>query len=439
MLQRAVDICKTLVDAGFEAYFAGGAVRDMLLGHDPIDIDIATSATPDEIEAVFEGGKFVPVGREFGVMIFFYEGHQFEIATFRSDSELSDGRRPHAVLFTHVEEDAKRRDFTINGMFYDPLTDRYLDYVGGKTDLRDGVLRFIGNPEQRIKEDYLRMLRAVRFKNRFGLCYGDGLVAAIQKYAFKVTDLSHERIRDELNKMLNSPHKEQCVRDLHELGLLAVILPEVAALEDIAAGHAVASDGESALDHVFHGLAACHLNEPLDLIWAILLHDTAKACTGIEHHDAMSFPSHASVGAHIAEDICRRLKFPIVMRNKIIWLVSHHMSANAIIDGPISTRRRFFMHDWFADLIELIRIDEASYEAYDLKYYHVLHDLYEGDKTILLPGLTPFLTGFDVMKELNIKAGPEVKHMLDLAWDAQLEEKVCSKEEALAFLKKYQE
>jgi len=436
MEKRAIDICETLQKAGFEAYFAGGAVRDMLMGHEPCDFDIVTDATPNEIEIIFKKNKFIPVGREFGIMIMIHKGHQFEVATFRSDSDDTDGRRPNAVFYTNAERDAERRDFTINGIFYDPVEMEYLDYVGGRADISARYLRFIGEPEKRINEDYLRMLRAVRFKNKFELEYDPAAKEAISKLAFKIIDISHERIRDELNKMLSLPQREQCMRDLFELGLMEQVLLEVWELAGVKQSQKMAREGD-AFEHTMKMLGECSLDEPLAIVWTCLLHDIGKDDTIVKKpKDVVAFPAHATVGAEESDKVMRRLKFPNVMRVKIEWVIRHHMSFDQIVGAPVATRRKYFMHDEFEGLLRVGELDARAHYPQDLKHYKKLADLYEADKTILLPGMEKLLTGRDIIDELGVESGPEIAELLEKAWVAQLEEKVKTKKEALKFLKK---
>src|SRR3989338_9547818 len=232
MHHSATQIVKTLQDAGHKAYFAGGSVRDMLLKKEAKDYDIATSALPDEIEKLF--AETYAVGKNFGVIHVVENSHQFEIATFRSDSGYSDGRRPDAVTFTHAEEDAKRRDFTINGLFYDPVADELHDFVGGRDDLTNKLIRFIGDPHERILEDHLRIIRAIRFKNTLGFGYHPDTYAALKKHAQLADKVSWERVRDELNKIILSRSAPVAFEDMQDTGILPYVLPELEACKGVA-------------------------------------------------------------------------------------------------------------------------------------------------------------------------------------------------------------
>ncbi len=284
MQPTAIAICRKLQAAGFEAVFAGGAVRDKLMGMDSGDIDIATSATPDEIEALF--AKSYAVGKHFGVIIIEEAGHHFEVATFRSDGGYSDGRRPDAVFFTDKKEDALRRDFTCNALFWDPVAEELFDFVGGEQDITDRVLRFVGDPDARINEDFLRILRAVRFKNSLGFTYGPRLEEALTRHASLVSQVAAERVKTELEKMLAHPSRIAAIHDLERFGLLQIILPEVAALRAIPDAHR----DRDVLEHTLECLQQLPADSSSTLIWAVLLHDTGKALTLTRKGDRNHFP-----------------------------------------------------------------------------------------------------------------------------------------------------
>ncbi len=283
MEQTALHIVKTFQDAGHETYFAGGSVRDLLMGNQPQDYDIATSATPDEIERIVEGihldAKTIPIGKQFGVILGLVHGHEFEIATFRSDSSKSDGRRPDAVLFTSAEEDAVRRDFTLNGLFYDPVKKKVIDHVGGQKDIQDKVIRFIGEPHERLKEDHLRLLRAIRFKNNFGFKYDPLSEQALQEMPHLAATLSKERVRDEMTKILLHPHRAHSLREMLDFGLMPHLIPELMKTEGV----------DQPLEYHQEGDVMNHLLKSLDeipkewvseaLVWGVLLHDIAKPQT----------------------------------------------------------------------------------------------------------------------------------------------------------------
>ncbi len=297
----AIDLVKTLHKAGFQAYFAGGCVRDMLMGNAPKDIDIVTDALPDELEELFE--HTIPIGKQFGVIIVVQNGHHFEIATFRSDSGYSDGRRPDAVTFTTAENDAKRRDFTINGMFYDPIAEKYLDYINGLKDLKAKLIRFIGNADERIQEDHLRLLRAIRFRNQFDFQYEPDTYEAVKKYAPLILEkVSKERIRDELNKMImDKTLPSMAFEDMSHLGILELIIPELEKLRGCAQPMKFHKEGD-VWTHTMAALDSLPPDASLLARWATLLHDIGKPDT-FELKERIRFNSHASMGAKIAGKI----------------------------------------------------------------------------------------------------------------------------------------
>ncbi len=253
MKLTSIEIIKILRGAGFTAYWAGGCVRDMLLGIMPKDFDIATSARPADLKKLLK--RIHPIGEKYGVVIAEHGGHHFEIATFRSDSGYSDGRRPDAVLFTNAEQDARRRDFTINALFYDPLEDKIFDYVGGQEDLKNKLVRFIGDPAERIKEDHLRIIRAIRFKNTFGFQYHPETYNALKTHAALSGKVSSERLRDELNKMIIHESFPHAVNDMEDTGVLAEVLPEIQAMKGVAQPVEFHTEGD-VYDHTLRALKA---------------------------------------------------------------------------------------------------------------------------------------------------------------------------------------
>ncbi|MFH1012210.1 MAG: CCA tRNA nucleotidyltransferase [Candidatus Peregrinibacteria bacterium] len=442
MEKTAIRIVKKFQEAGFEAYFAGGSVRDLLMGNPPTDYDIATSATPDDIEKIVKKihktSKSIPIGKQFGVILGVVNGHQFEIATFRSDSSYSDGRRPDAVLFTSAKEDAVRRDFTINGLFYDPIKKKVLDFVGGQKDIKNKILRFIGNPHERIKEDHLRLLRAVRFKNQFGFQYGPKAKQAIQELAHLVDDISRERVADELTKMLLHPRRAHSFRELDRFGVLGRILPEVTAGKGIQQPEKYHQEG----DVFIHELKSLH-DIPNDwaskgLVWAVLLHDIGKKTTFEELPDRIHFNGHAELGAHMAKAICQRLKFSKAETNKIVWLIGHHMTVGFIPDMRRAHQVALFQHPWFIDLMRLTYCDEHGSVPVDLRLYNKVMELYKNyQETPLLEGLEPLYTGDDLMKEFGLKPGPQIKKILEFLWEEQVEGAIKTKAQAKKAVKQY--
>lgn len=436
MEKTAIQIVKKFQAAGFEAYFAGGSVRDLLMGQDPQDYDIATSAKPAEIAKVIK--KTIPVGKRFGVMIGVVKGHHFEIATFRSDSGYSDGRRPDAVTFTTAKEDAVRRDFTINGLFYDPVTKKVLDFVEGQKDIQNQIVRFIGEPHERIKEDHLRLLRAVRFKNQFGFKYEPRTSRAIADLAHLVDDISRERVADELTKMLLHPHRAHSLRELDDFGILGRILPEIETTKGVAQPLQYHQEGDvfAHLLKSLHDMPQAWATKTL--VWAVLFHDIGKPATFVVKPDRIHFDGHAQEGAKLAGTICRRLKFSRAEITQIAWMIEHHMTIAYIPRMRRAHQIGLFMHPWFLDLMRLHYCDAHGSVPVELGLYTEIMKLYEEyQKTPLLPDHTkPLMSGDEIMKVFKLKPGPQIGKVLEALREEQIEGAVKTKAQAKKFVKK---
>jgi len=431
MEQTSIDIVKKLKSHGYETYWAGGTVRDLLMGKSPKDYDIVTSAKPYQIEELLE--KTIPIGKKFGVIMAIKNGHSFEIATFRSDAAYTDGRRPSAVYFTNPREDALRRDFTINGMFYDPIEKKVLDFIGGQEDLNKRILRFIGNPEDRIKEDNLRILRAIRFKNALNLKYASETFKALKKDACLIKNVSAERISDELNKILMLPGRENAFKELDEAGILNCIMPEILELKGVMQPEKYHEEGD-VFKHTLLSLEALPDKVSEELAWATLFHDIGKPET-YSIDDRIRFNQHAQVGAVIADNIMKRLKFSKYKRDNVKWLVEHHM-----VIGDIPKMKRTRQAHWvhnplFPELLELLKADELGSKPKDLSLYHELKKL-EEQKIELLPLPEKLITGEEIIKNFSLKAGPEIGNLLQKVHQAQMEEKIKTKKDALDFIRK---
>ncbi len=443
MKATSLEIIEVLKKAGHEAYWAGGCVRDMLIGIKPKDFDIVTSAKPDEIEHLLE--HTIPIGKQFGVILAVQNGHHFEVATFRSDAGYSDGRRPDAVEFTNAKEDALRRDFTINAMFYDPTTDEIIDHVEGQADLRDKLVRFIGNPEERIKEDHLRILRAVRFKNSYDLQYHPDTYQAIKKHVKLIENISAERVREELNKMITGHNPGQAFEELFEIGALEIIIPELCQLKGLAQPLQYHKEGD-VWDHSLKALEALTNEEDdpnplpaepptLELKWATLLHDIGKYETFSIDNERIRYDRHASVGADIARKILKRLKFPKKSIDRIDWLIRHHMMVVPLFEMTNARRRHWFLQPGFTELLEVYRADSMGIIPTDMSAYNKMKKLYmhEIAKLKLMP--KRLVSGKDVMKILDMKAGKEVGEVLNKIRELQLEGTLKTRSEAIKYLK----
>jgi poly(A) polymerase len=426
----AIDVVRRLRDAGHEALWAGGCVRDELLGLTPKDYDVATDARPEEVSRLFK--RTFAVGASFGVIEvlgpFSADGVlRVQVATFRSDVSYSDGRHPDAVVFSSAREDALRRDFTINGMFFDPVSEKLIDYVGGQIDLRAKMLRAIGDPAMRIDEDKLRMLRAVRIATRFGLIIDPETLSAIVAMADQIVVVSAERIAEELRKLLVDPCRAHGVNLLWETGLVRPILPELAPMKGLPQGPPSAPIGDL-WDHVIRVLGSLPAEPSVPLAFAALLHDIGKPRTVGRTPDRYTFYYHEHVGSRMASDICRRLKLSNAERERIEWLVEKHQFLSDARKMRLSKLKTTLAHPGIQELLALHRADAlASGRDLDQVEYceQLLRDWTPAD---LNPA--PLLTGDD-LQELGVEQGPIYKKLLDAVREAQLEGTVRTTEEAI--------
>jgi putative nucleotidyltransferase with HDIG domain len=429
----AEGVVERLRAEGYDAYFAGGCVRDLLLQHEPSDFDVATSAHPDAVLRIFP--RTFAVGAHFGVILVADEldGREIvtEVATFRSDGAYSDGRRPASVRFSDsAEEDVVRRDFTINGMMFDPQTGSVLDSVGGRADLAANLVRAIGDPSQRFDEDKLRMLRAVRFAARFSFEIEPRTETAIKRCAAEVHQVSCERIRDELTRMLTEGHARRAFELLDRTSLLGEVLPEIDRLHGVEQPPEFHPEGD-VWTHTMMLLEQLPAGSSPTLAWGALLHDVGKPATFQPGPGRIRFNGHVEVGVRIAEDIGRRLRFSNDESAQIAALVENHMRFGDVQRMKASTLKRFFRLNKFPEHLALHKIDcLASHGGLDL--YNFAKSKYEAMPTEeVRPAL--LVTGRDLI-EAGYKPGPEFKRLLALAEDAQLEGRVHTKEEALRLI-----
>ncbi|MHC4225621.1 MAG: CCA tRNA nucleotidyltransferase [Planctomycetota bacterium] len=428
--ERARAVARRLLEAGHQALFAGGCVRDRLRGADPTDYDIATSARPDEVVELFE--RTVPVGAAFGVILVVEGERTYEVATFREDVGIADGRHPKRVKFGSAREDALRRDFTINGMFEDPQTEEILDFVGGERDLEAGLVRSIGTPADRFREDYLRVLRAVRFATCLDFVIEAETLRAVSEQAQGVRKVSAERIRDELTRILLSGRGGRGVGLMLETGLLELILPEVAALDGVPQPALFHPEGD-ALTHTRMLLDSFEGEGGAAVALAALLHDIGKAPTlGInEKKGRIAFPNHAPLGAEMAVEVMRRLRYPGSLIEQVEILVARHMDWKNLPDMRAAKQRRFLLRDDFHLHLELHRLDcEASHR--DLAIHRFATDEVARLETEPPPE-RPLLDGHRLM-ELGFAQGPCLGRILHALMDAQLEGAVRDREAAEEFV-----
>ena len=439
----AAEIVARLRSAGHQAYFVGGCVRDLLLGRDPEDFDVATSATPDQVLTMFE--KTFAVGAHFGVVLVCSSGPGgaevvTEVATFRSDGAYTDGRHPDAVRFsTSPAEDVKRRDFTINGMMLDPevltrthrVEDAVLDLVGGVQDLSAGLIRAIGDPGERFAEDKLRMLRGVRFAARFAFALEPATARAIQQLAPAVSQVSHERVRDELTRMLTEGRAHRAFELLDSSGLLLQVLPEVARMKGVAQPPQYHPEGDVWV-HTLLLLEGLPAGCPVALAWAALLHDVGKPATFRMAPDRIRFDGHVEVGVRIAAEICQRLRFANHETEQILALIANHMR---FADAPRmkeSTLKRFFRLERFDQHLALHRLDCLASHG-SLELYDFVRQRFEAlPQEQVRPQL--LVSGKDLI-EAGYRPGPQFTQMLALAEDAQLEGAVHTREQALELIR----
>lgn len=427
----AIEIIRKLHQKGHEAYLAGGCVRDELRGETPKDYDIATSALPDQVQKLFP--KTVPVGAQFGVILVIIGDIPFEVATFRSDHGYQDGRHPSKVTFTNVVEDAKRRDFTVNGLYYDIKKQTFLDFVQGHKDIEKKLIRTIGKPEDRFQEDHLRMLRAVRFAVQLGFEIDPKTFEAIPKMASKITSVSQERIREELSKILISEQPERGLKLMEDAGLLTQILPEVEKMKGVEQPLAFHPEGDV---YVHTMIMMERLSEtsdtPIELAMAALLHDIAKPATFVRATDRIRFSGHDLLGAEMAETICKRLTFSNDQTELICSLIHHHLRFKDAKKMRLSTLKRFCSLDRFDLHLELHRLDCLASHG-DLEAYEFCKSKYEEFANEPPPPLK-LINGHDLIG-MGLVPSPEFSKILRTVEDQILEGTVQSREEALEYVK----
>ena len=431
--QFAMEVVGKLQGAGFRALWAGGCVRDLMLGLTPADYDVATDATPEQVIALF-GRRTVPVGVSFGVVRVLGphgSGIEVEVATFRSDGAYVDGRRPESVTFSSPELDAARRDFTINGMFLDPFTDEVIDYVGGRADLRDRILRAIGDPAARFREDKLRLLRAVRFAARFGMAIEPETRSALRAMAGQVVQVAAERIAQELRKMLVHERRATAMQLALDEGLAAAILPPVVAMRGMAHGRPVQPEGDL-WDHTLLVLRLLPAGTSFPLAFAALLHDVGKPATLTIEEGRARFPDHEQAGRRIADELCRQLKLSNQERERVTWLVGFAprpgSRRRALRDSQL---KRLLARPGIDELLALHRADALANTG-DTRQVDYC-EAYLRDQPAGPINPPPLVTGDDLVQP---RPAPRrhFARLLEQVRDAQLDRVVSSKEEALEWL-----
>jgi poly(A) polymerase len=441
--QFAVSVIRTLRDRGHQAYLCGGCVRDLLLHRQPADYDVTTDATPDQVMRIFP--ETYAVGAQFGVVLVplpktdepapdapaSSKSNAIEVATFRSDVSYSDGRHPDAVRFSRdPREDVERRDFTINGLLMDPISGEVLDFVGGRADLDARLIRTIGDPRQRFTEDKLRMLRAVRFAARFDYQIDPATFTAIQHMARLIHQVSCERVRDELTKMLTEGHARRAFLLLDASNLLHEVLPEISAMKGVEQPPQFHPEGDVFV-HTLLLLQNLPHPCPATLAWGALLHDVGKPPTFRVAPDRIRFDGHVEVGMKMAEEICRRLRFSNDDTEQILALVQHHMRFGQITLMKESTLKKFLRMPKFEEHLDLHRMDCQSSHG-DLSSYR-----FAQEKLAAIPPENmrpaPLVTGDDLIAA-GYTPGPRFKEILSAVEDAQLEGRLQSTHDALEWI-----
>ncbi len=409
--------------------FAGGCVRDLLLGREPADYDVATDAAPDRVMALFP--ESVAVGAKFGVILIPRDGLKVEVAAFRSDVGYSDGRRPDAVIYTKsAEEDVQRRDFTINGLLMRHDTDEILDFVDGRDDLDAGVVRTIGDADKRFEEDKLRLLRAVRFAARFSFEIEADTFRAIRKHAKDISQVSSERVRDELTKMLTEGAAGNAFRLLDQTWLLQNVLPEIATMKGVEQPPQYHPEGDVWL-HTCMMLDGIPAGSSPTFAWGVLLHDVGKPATfrsAADTGDRIRFDGHVDVGVRMAEEICRRLKMSNDETEQILALIANHMKFKDVEQMRSATLKRFVRIAKFDEHLALHQLDCLSSHRHLDTYEFVREFLERTPPDEVRP--SKLLTGDDLI-HMGFSPGPEFKEVLRTVEDAQLEGTIQTREEAL--------
>ncbi len=428
----ATDVVRRLRAAGFQALWAGGCVRDLTLGHPPSDYDVATDARPEQVMDLFRK-RTVPVGEQFGVVRVrgpHGTGLEVEVATFRSDGAYVDGRRPESVVFSSPELDAQRRDFTINGMFFDPFRGEVIDYVDGLKDLRDGVVRAIGDPAARFEEDKLRLLRAVRFAARFGFRIEPATRAAVVGMAEQLPVVAAERIAQELRRMLVHDTRAEAMDMMMNMGLMAVVLPPVVAMKGVFQGKPMQPEGDL-WDHVLLVLRNLPTNPSFPLAFASLLHDVGKPPTKSVNKGRFGFYNHEKVGRAIAEDLSRRLRLSNAERERVAWLVEFHQYLGEAKNLRESKLKRILAEPGITELLALHRADALASTGDTGQVDYCEEYLHKEPAGPISP--SPLVSGHDLVRH-GMSPGPHFKHILDAVYEAQLDRAVVSKRDALDWI-----
>lgn len=425
----ALSVLKVLRDNGFESYFAGGCVRDMMIGREPKDYDVATSAVPADVVKLFK--KTVTVGKQFGVVKVIDDNGDVEVTTFREEGAYFDGRRPSKVTFSTAEKDVLRRDFTINGLLYDPLEDRVLDYVGGKKDLAARIVRTIGSPGERFEEDKLRLIRAIRFATQLDFTIEEKTWHAILNRAASIVAVSWERIQDEFRKIIIHPNRVKGLKLLDESGLLRAIMPELMEMKGVRQPEEYHPEG----DVWIHTLLTMEKLESYDFETSMgaLLHDVGKPRTFQMRDGKPTFYTHEYVGEEMALKVCKRLRLSKKETEVIAYIVRNHLKFKDVMKMKVSTLKRFVNEKHF-DRLKTVAIADTKASTKDLSFFKFIDDFVQSMSLEQLKP-KPFIGGNDLIR-LGMTPGPQFSRIIREVYDRQLEGRFASKRDALAYIKR---
>jgi len=429
--EQAYKVVVTLEDAGYDTWWVGGCVRDMLSGQLPKDIDIATAATPEQVLALFSRGREVP--RPLGSVRVRAGLFVFEITTFRTESSASDGRIPESITFSDKNSDAERRDFTINALYFHPVSRELFDPFNGEADLKERLIRFVGDPVERIRHDALRIMRAVRFRARISGQYHPDTYAALRQHAALVGNLSGIRKLEELEKLLLTPNADRGLEDMWELGILEHVSPELQACKGIPQPAEYHHEGD-VWDHTLQCVRSFQDDHFVDVRLATLFHDAGKAET-FSLKERIRFDEHATVSAKLAENALGKLGISNKRKEKIGWLIAHHMMMGSFFEMNDERKAHWYFHQWFPELLQLFWLDIAGTEPAEFDLY----DRIVADYNLFLNNhprpVTLLLSGKDIMELTGLKPGARIGEILDELHDAQVRGEISGKKEATEFVK----